>query len=380
MGRPAATSKSGWAASPIPARGGALLPSEANRRQDRDPLRTGIFGLTLVICIVLVAFGYTGLPFWPHGRPYSAYFTDAGGITPGNDVYVSGIKVGQVTSVGLAGDTAKVGFTVDRHIAVGNQSLASIRTDTILGERSIAVTPAGSGITTTIPLSRTTTPYALNSALQDLGGNAADLDKDEFEKSLQVLTDALQDATPQLRGALDGVTSLSRTLNRRDEALGSLLAHAKSVTEVLADRAGQVNKLVLDGNQLFAALDARRAALAQLIAGIDDVSQQLSGFVADNRKEFGPALSKLNLVLDTLTERHEYISEALKRLPAYATTLGEVVGSGPGFNVNVYGVLPAPIVGIMFDAVFQPGKLPDSFADYLRGLIQERWIIRPQSP
>ncbi|ORW04360.1 virulence factor Mce family protein [Mycobacterium kyorinense] len=353
------------------------MPSKAD---NRDPLRTGIFGLALVICIVLVAFGYTGLPFWPQGRSYDAYFSDAGGITPGNDVYVSGIKVGQVKSVGLAGDTAKVSFTVNRRIAVGNQSLASIRTDTILGERSIAVTPAGSGSATTIPLSRTTTPYALGSALEDLGRNAGDLDKAQFEKSLQVITNALHDATPQLRGALDGVTSLSRTLNRRDEALASLLAHAKSVTEVLADRAGQVNKLILDGNQLFAALDERRAALGQLIAGIRDVSQQLSGFVADNRKEFGPALSKLNLVLDTLNERHEYITEALKRLPAYATTLGEVVGSGPGFNVNVYGVVPAPIVGILFDAVFQPGKLPDSFADYLRGLIQERWIIRPQSP
>ena len=61
--------------------------------------------------------------------------------------------------------------------------------------------------------------------------------------------------------------------------------------------------------------------------------------MADNRKEFGPALSKLNLVLDDLNERRDYISEALKRLPPYATTLGEVVGSGPGFNVNVYGVV-----------------------------------------
>ena len=85
-------------------------------------------------------------------------------------------------------------------------------------------------------------------------------------------------------------------------------------------------------------------------------------------------------MLDDLNERRDYISEALKRLPPYATTLGEVVGSGPGFNVNVYGVVPAPIVGMMFDAVFQPGKLPTSFADYLRGLVQERWRIRPQSP
>ena len=276
------------------------MPSKSD---NRDPLRTGIFGVALVMCIVLVAFGYTKLPFWPQGRQYIAYFADAGGITPGNDVYVSGIKVGQVNSVALAGDTAKVGFSVDRHVNVGNESLAAIRTQTILGQRSVAVTPSGSGTATTIPLSRTTTPYALGSALEDLGHNAGDLDKPQFEKSLQVLTDALHDATPQLRGALDGVTSLSRTLNRRDEALESLLAHAKSVTAVLAERAGQVNKLIVDGNQLFGALDARRSALAELISGIDDVSAQLSGFVADNRKEFGPALDKLNTVLDDLNER-----------------------------------------------------------------------------
>ena len=60
--------------------------------------------------------------------------------------------------------------------------------------------------------------------------------------------------------------------------------HAKSVSDTLAERAGQVNQLVVDGNLLFAALDERRQALSNLIAGIDDVSAQLSGFVADNRR------------------------------------------------------------------------------------------------
>ena len=49
-------------------------------------------------CLVLVSFGYTSLPFWPQGKHYEAYFTDAGGIAPGNDVNVSGIKVGKVDS------------------------------------------------------------------------------------------------------------------------------------------------------------------------------------------------------------------------------------------------------------------------------------------
>jgi phospholipid/cholesterol/gamma-HCH transport system substrate-binding protein len=345
-----------------------------------NPLRTGIFGIVLVACLVLVAFGYTGLPFWPQGKGYEAYFSDAGGISPGNDVSVSGIKVGTVSDVALAGDAAKVTFTVDRKIKVGDQSLVSIKTDTVLGQKSLSVTPKGGGSSTVIPLGRTTTPYTLNSALQDLGGNASELDKPKFEQALQVLTDTLKDATPQLRGALDGVANLSRSLNARDEALQQLLMHAKNVSDTLAQRAGQVNQLVTDGNLLFGALDERSQALSNLISGIDDVSQQLSGFVADNQREFAPALEKLNLVMDNLLERKDHISEALKRLPPYATALGEVVGNGPGFNINLYGLPPATISEVLLDTYFQPGKLPDSLADMLRGYISERTVIRPKSP
>ena len=350
------------------------------RPDDGNPLRTGIFGIVLVACLVLVAFGYSNLPFMPQGKSFEAYFTDAGGITPGNDVNVSGIKVGSVKDVALAGDTAKVTFTVDRKVRVGDQSLVSIKTDTVLGEKSLSVTPKGTGSVTSIPLGRTTTPYTLNTALQDLGQNSSDLDKPRFEQALQTLTDTLRDATPQLRSTLDGVTDLSRSLNKRDEALEQLLAHAKRVSDTLAQRAGQVNKLIVDGNLLFAALDERRQALSNLIAGIDDVSQQLSGFVADNRREFGPALEKLNLVMDNLLERREHIGEALKRLPPYATALGEVVGSGSGFNINLYGLPPASLAEVLLDTYFQPGKLPDSLADYLRGFISERMIIRPKAP
>ncbi|HEX7825078.1 MAG TPA: MCE family protein, partial [Mycobacterium sp.] len=196
-------------------------------RPGDNPTRTGIFGIALVACLVLVSFGYTKLPFWPQGKNYEAYFTDAGGISPGNDVAVSGIKVGQVSLVELAGDSAKVTFTVQRDIKVGDQSLVAIKTDTVLGQKSLSVTPGGTGNSTTIPLGRTTTPYTLNTALQDLGGNASALDKPKFEEALQTLTDTLHDATPQLRGALDGVANLSRSLNKRDEALEQLLAHAK---------------------------------------------------------------------------------------------------------------------------------------------------------
>jgi phospholipid/cholesterol/gamma-HCH transport system substrate-binding protein len=344
-------------------------------------IRSGIFGIVIVVCALMVAFGYTSLPFYPQGKSYEAYFADAGGISAGNDVNVSGIVVGKVNGVQLAGQVAKVTFTVDRKVRLGDQTLASIKTDTVLGERSLAVTPRGGGSVTSIPLGRTTVPYTLNMALQDLGQNASELDKGQLNQALGVLTDSLRDATPQLRRTLDGVAALSRSINANDEALGQLLARANSVTKLLADRAGQVNQLINDGNSLFAALDERRAALSNLIAGIDEVSEQISGFVADNRREFGPALRKLNLVLDNLLERREHISQALKRLPPYATALGESVGSGSGFSVNLPNSLPnIAQQELLLDFYFQPGKIPDSLADNLRGMISERMIVRPKSP
>jgi phospholipid/cholesterol/gamma-HCH transport system substrate-binding protein len=344
-------------------------------------LRAGIFGVAVVVMVVIVAFGYNTLPFYPQGKAYEAYFADAGGISPGNDVNISGITVGKVNDVGLAGDVAKVTFTVDRDIRLGDQTLVSIRTDTVLGERSLGIVPGGSGSVISIPLGRTTVPYTLGTALQDLGQNSAALDKDQLTRALSVLTESFRDATPELRRTLDGVAELSQSINANDEALGQLLTRAKSVTAVLADRAGQVNQLVIDGNQLFAALDERRSALSTLIAGIDDVSQQLSGFVADNRREFQPALKKLNLVMDNLLERREHISEALKRLPPYATALGESVGSASGFMVNLPNAIPNNTqTALLLDLYFQPGKIPDSLSDLLRGFINERLIIRPKSP
>jgi phospholipid/cholesterol/gamma-HCH transport system substrate-binding protein len=81
-----------------------------------------------------------------------------------------------------------------------------------------------------------------------------------------------------------------------------------------------------------------------------------------------------------MNERSDRIVGAMKRLPGYATTLGEVVASGPGFQINLYGMPPPTISEVLLDMYFQPGKLPDSLADYLRGMLYSRTLIKPKSP
>ncbi len=87
------------------------------------------------------------LPFWPQGKSLPGVLHRCGGISPGNDVDVSGIRVGKV-------DPHRIGrqrrprstFTVNRDIRVGDQSLVAIKTDTVLGQKSLAVTPLAAAL------------------------------------------------------------------------------------------------------------------------------------------------------------------------------------------------------------------------------------------
>ncbi len=79
----------------------------------RIPLiRAGIIGVVLVILVIAVGLQPERLVQWATALRYQALFTEAGGIAAGNDVTVSGIKVGSVSSVELDNGDALVGFTI----------------------------------------------------------------------------------------------------------------------------------------------------------------------------------------------------------------------------------------------------------------------------
>ncbi|SIB29971.1 Hypothetical MCE-family protein [Mycobacteroides abscessus subsp. abscessus] len=71
--------------------------------QEKDPVRTGIFGIAVVSMLVLVAFGYTGLPFWPQGKQYTGYFADSGGAGVGRQCLCIGYQGGSGQGCFLGG-------------------------------------------------------------------------------------------------------------------------------------------------------------------------------------------------------------------------------------------------------------------------------------
>jgi phospholipid/cholesterol/gamma-HCH transport system substrate-binding protein len=294
-------------------------------------------------------------------------FTEAGGLDTGNDVTVSGIKVGSVSSIELVNGDALVGFTIEGKYALGSDSTAHIRTGTLLGERVLALESAGSGTLDrrqTIPTTRTSSPYSLTDAVSELTANTAGTDTDALNQSLDTLSQTLDQIAPQLGPTFDGVSRLSRSLNNRNESLTELLKTAGDVTEIFSERSQQVNSLILNSNDLLAVLNDRRYAITSLLASTSAVSRELTGVVADNEAELAPTLERLNSVTAMLEKNRDNLAKMLPGAAKYYLTQGEIVSNGAYYN--------ALVPNLVFGQLLQP------FLDYAFGF--RRGIDAGQPP
>ncbi len=319
---------------------------------DYNPFTVGLVGLTVTAALVIGAFEYDKLPFVQSGKTYEAYFAEAGGLTNGAEVHVAGYRVGQVSALRLDGPRVLVTFTVDDDIHLGDRTEAAIKTKTLLGAKTLEVTPLGNGQQDgPIPLDRTVSPYDLPDALGDLTVTISGLDTDQLSKSLATIADTFRSTPPELRAAADGVARFSDTLNTRDTALRDLLTNAGKVSTVLGERSQQIAALIADSNALLGELRSESAALDSIMGSLTALSQQVSGLTAENKK-LKPTLDKLNQTLAILDNRKLDVKKAIPMLSRYAMSLGETVGSGPFFKAYLANLTPGQWVQPFIDAAF----------------------------
>ncbi|MGZ5391843.1 MAG: MCE family protein, partial [Mycobacterium sp.] len=320
---------------------------------ERNPLVVGAIGVAVTIGVVLGALNYEKLPFVNSNKVYSAYFAEAGGLLTGAPVQVSGMRAGRVNSIDLDGPRVQVTFEVAKSIRLGERTEAAIKTKSVLGAKTLEVSPRGDGRQSgPIPLERTRSPYQLPDVLGDLTTTVSGLDTEKLSDSLAVLADTFSETPPALRIALQGVARFSQTLTKRDTQLRNLLSNANKVTAVLSERSDGIVKLMADTNALLVQLQSQSRALDQVSESLVAVSEQLKGVLEENRQTLKPALDKVDEVLTILDNRKERVQLAIKDFNVYAMSLGESMSSGPFFKFYIANLLPGQFIQPFVDAAF----------------------------
>lgn len=308
----------------------------------RNPLPIGAASLAVLLLLVAASLNLSDLPLVGQGPTYTAHFSEAAGVKPDDDVRVAGIRVGSVTDLSLEGNDVAISFKAP-DAWVGDRTSASIEIKTVLGQKYIALEPAGDkplDPDQPIPRERTRSPFDVIEAFSQLTTTIENVNTDQLAQSLGVLSQTLDGAAGPVRGALDGLSRLSRTISSRDQEIARLLANTRVTTQVLADRDAEVERLINDGNLLLRELRARKAAIDNLLNGTIALSQQLRGLVADNEATLRPTLEELNGVLSTLEENSANLENGLRLLAPFIRVFGNVVGNGRWFDAYICNLDP----------------------------------------
>jgi len=321
----------------VPARRGRSTPF-----RERNPVVVGAVGLAVIAAMLLLAFNIDALPLLA-GQSHSAALSEAGGLKAGDDVRIAGVKVGKVTAVDLEGSHVRVDFRVGRSTELGSQTSATVRIKTILGQKFLALEPAGKGdLGQEIPLSRTTPAYDVVEAFSDLATTTEDIDTGQLATALDTIANTFRDSPEEVRAAVDGLGRLSRTVASRDAQLRELLQHANGVTGVLADRNKELVSLLTDGDLLLQELRKRRADIHTLLVSTVTLSQQLTGLVRENRAAIGPALANLKNVLATLEANQANLDRSIRLVAPFVRVFANTTGNGRWFDTYIQNLVPVP--------------------------------------
>lgn len=315
--------------------------------RERNPVVIGVVGLTTLGLMTAAAFNADSLPMIGNGETYSAAFSEAGGLKPGDEVRIAGVKVGKIDEVDLAGDHVKVTFKVKGEPEFGTRTGASIRIKTILGSKYMALEPKGSGQLkpgAEIPVDRTTPAYDVVTAFSDLTTTTEKVDTDQLAKAMDTISTTFEDSPAEVKASIEGLSKISHTVASRDKELRELLDHANGVTKVLADRSGEFSTLVKDADKLLTEIAKRRAAIHTLLKSSATLGVELSGLVADNRKEIGPALKGLNSVVSMLERNHSSLERSVQLLAPYVRLFTNTLGNGRWFDSYIQNLVAAPVV------------------------------------
>ncbi|BBZ09491.1 mammalian cell entry protein [Mycolicibacterium doricum] len=325
--------------------------------------RNGLKGILILILVVGVGQSVADVPVLFATPTYYAEFSDTGGINPGDKVRIAGVDLGSVRSMDIDGDKVVIGYSLGG-TQIGTDSRAVIRTDTILGRRNLQIEPRGAEplrVNGMLPLGQTTTPYQIYDAFFDVTKAASGWDTQTVRRSLNVLSETIDQTYPHLSAALDGVARFSDTIGERDDDIEHLLANANKIATVLGDRSEQINALLVNAQALLAAMNDRGQAIDQLLERVSAVSQQVMGLIDDN-PNLNRVLEQLRTVSDILVARQTDLADALTTVSTFIASLAEALGSGPYFKVLLANLLPYQILQPFVDAAFKKrGIDPEQF-------------------
>lgn len=290
---------------------------------------------SLATTVLVVTIGNLG---FGSSREYSAEFTDATGVTKGDDIRVAGVRVGTVSEVEIIDRSrALVTFSVGDDTSVNGGTNAAIRYRNLVGQRYISLTqevgdtqrlPDGA----TIPVSRTRAALDLTVLFNGFKPLFQALSPEDVNQLSYELIQVFQGEGGTLEGLLAHTASVTSTLADRDEVIGDLIDNLSLVLDHVADRDKQLTRLIQSFRTLVGGLKKDRFAILGSLEEVSTLSVETASLIDGIREPLVKDIKELRTVAGNIDKNKAELDRALQVLPIKLNKIGRTAIYGSFFN------------------------------------------------
>jgi phospholipid/cholesterol/gamma-HCH transport system substrate-binding protein len=298
---------------------------------------------------------------------FSATFTDASSLLPGDDVRIAGVVVGSVDKVAIVDRRlAKVDFSVDATQPVPASATAAILYKNLIGQRFLAL-GQGAGTTgamlkagDTIPVEHTRAPLNLTTLFNGFQPLFAALDPQQINALSMEIVQVLQGEGGTVEALLASTSSLTSAIADRDQVIGQVVDNLDQVLQTINARDGELSDLVTSLRQLVSGLNADRQPIGQAISSIGDLTQVTAGLLSDARPDLRSDIAALGDLSDQLDAGGPTIEKYLQTAPGKLNTIARAASYGSWFQFYLCGVDGKIGIGSIVPATDIPAFRSDS--------------------
>ena len=296
----------------------------------------GAFTLAVIASAFMFVFWFSGGEKAKGRKTYRIIFTGSvSGLSRGAQVLFNGLRVGEVTSLGLMDeDPSRVAASVDidSRTPVKTDTHAQLEFTGLTGIASIALT--GGGVATPALVSPTgdnPVIYADKSDIQNLLANVQTLTV-RADSILAKADSLLGEGDGSIKQILKNAEIFSRALADNASGVGDFLASAGDIGRSLKPLAGKLDVLAGDVDVLVKAADPKR--VAAIIEKIDTV-------LGDNGKTVSDILNNTQVFSKSLADSSPAVTEFVGNVADLGRSLKPLSAKIDGLTDNVTGIVKA---------------------------------------
>jgi len=293
--------------------------------------KVGIFVLLGIVILTFFTFrvSKTG-GLGAKGYKLTVDFETAAGLEPKANVKMAGVPIGKVEEIRLVGINARLVLRIRDGVRIPIDSVASIQTQGLLGEKYVEILPGqetdrmlppGGRVAKTIP------PANLDEIIRKVSRISDDVQK--FTNTLsQTLgsEEGKQALTEIIRNTRETTEALRKVVAGNEERLNRILANVDTLSSDLKDisAANKENLRVTIAN-LRDFSETLKTEAPGLARKLEEMSDRVSGVVGENRENIRVSMENLRSASAKLDNTLESAGKVMARIERGEGTIGKLV-------------------------------------------------------